>query len=345
MTHRSGGVRAANRSYTDPVGSRWRRFARAGTTGGSELRRATLRRLRTSYDWRAQLAQARADYVDRPLPVLLTTITGAVDFPAIVPMLTGFLSRVGQPERILVVDDGTLSAAERSCIESISPLVEFHVPTVDPGLPSAKEMRDYAAEYAMGKKLALLVELTTHGERPVLYIDTDVWVTTNSGAFIDLLTADVTTPWFMEDEAPDSLDSRVLPEPLPHVNSGFLVLPPHLDWHEALRDLRDLIADPEWFTEQTVVHRAIHANRARTLPREWFLLRWDDRYSALDRADRPGVAVRHYVTPVRHKYWVKVHGGYARCLRAMARDLVTRPDGATVAAEPASGDGLDRIAS
>lgn len=286
--------------------------------------RSSLRQLRVSYDWRARLDGVRDSYLDRPVPVVLATITGKVDFPGIVPMLTGFLTRVGRPERIVVVDDGKLRPSERECILSISPLVEFVVPTIDPALPGADELRAYGELDAMGKKLALLIALTTNGDHPVAYVDTDVWFSMNCQPYVDLLTGDITHPWFMEDTSEISLDSRVLPESQPHVNSGFLVLPPSIDWTDALTSSRELIAVPEWFTEQTVVHRALHQHGARILPPEKFVLAWDDQYSPHDRVHERQVAVRHYVNPVRHKYWVMAHGGYTRSVRAMIRQAVRR---------------------
>lgn len=311
---------------------------RAVHSFAQSLVRSGLRQLRVSYDWRAQLESARAQYLDRPVPVVLATITGKVDFPGIVPMLTGFLMRVGRPERIVVVDDGKLRPAERECILSISPLVEFVTPSIDPSLPAADELVAYGHRDAMGKKLALLIELTTDGDLPVAYVDTDVWFSENCGAYVDLLTAPVTHPWFMEDRSEVSLDSRVLPEHLPHVNSGFLVLPPSIDWTDALRRSQELLAAPEWFTEQTVVHRALHQHGARILPPDEFVLAWDDQYSPHDRVHDRRVAVRHYVNPVRHKYWVVAHGGLARSALAMVRQAMRRGDLTESATTPDDGD-------
>ncbi|MFN8051492.1 MAG: hypothetical protein U0Q22_08660 [Acidimicrobiales bacterium] len=288
--------------------------------------REGLRQLRQSYDWQKGVRSASTHYLDRELPITLLTITGTGDFPGIVPMLTGFLSRVGRPQSILVVDDGTLGPGERDCIRSISPLVEFYTPPIDLESVGGPEMAYYASIRPMGRKLAALVDLTSNGERPVLYADTDVWFSAASEPLVELLTSPIDTPWYMHDHSSTSLDSRVLPEPLPHVNSGFLILPKHLDWSDALAQSLDLVADPEWFTEQTVVHRAIHQHGARAFPPDKFILRWDDQHSPGDIANVAGVAVRHYVTPVRHKYWVMVHGGYARSARAITMHMLRRSD-------------------
>lgn len=272
------------------------------------------------------------------LPVALATVTGAIDFPAIVPMLTGFLANVGTPSAILVVDDGTLDERQRECIRSISPLVEFFAPRLDPDLPAHAELERYMAAEPMGKKLAMLIELTAPGRPPLLYTDTDVWFSDRSGELVDLLQSPVESPWFMPDRSSTSLDSRFTDHDRPHVNSGFMLLPSGMDWTDALAASVDMIDRPEWFTEQTVVHQAIHQHGARCLPPERYLLSWDDRRSRADLADADDVVVRHYVVPVRHKYWVRVHGGYRRTATAVARHVLrTRPAAVAAGAAGAAG--------
>jgi hypothetical protein len=52
-----------------------------------------------------------------------------------------------------------------------------------------------------------------------------------------------------------------------------------------------------------MTHLTMHANGAKPFAREKFVLELDDQFVFSDRHARRDIALRHYVNPVRHKFW------------------------------------------
>ena len=76
--------------------------------------------------------------------------------------------------------------------------------------------------------------------------------------------------------------------------------------HEALaRDARLLELDgaPIFFTNQTMTHLTMHAIGARPLDTAKYVLQLDDQFVYRDFYADKTLAMRHYVNPVRHKFW------------------------------------------
>jgi len=74
--------------------------------------------------------------------------------------------------------------------------------------------------------------------------------------------------------------------------------------------LKMLNAAPNFFTTQTVTHLCLHANGAAALDRDKFVLQVDDEFIYRDQHAGASIAMRHYVNPIRHKFWTP----FARCL-------------------------------
>jgi hypothetical protein len=55
-----------------------------------------------------------------------------------------------------------------------------------------------------------------------------------------------------------------------------------------------------------VTHLAMHSSGARPLDARKFVLQLDDQFIFRDRYANPTIALRHYVNPVRHKFWSSV---------------------------------------
>ena len=87
------------------------------------------------------------------------------------------------------------------------------------------------------------------------------------------------------------------------VNMGFLFLFQKLDWSLGLERLKMLTGTPNFFTTQTVVHFCMHANGARPFDPRKFILQVDDEFIYGDAHAGPSIAIRHYVNPIRHKFW------------------------------------------
>ena len=50
----------------------------------------------------------------------------------------------------------------------------------------------------------------------------------------------------------------------------------------------------------------MHSNAARPFDPRKFILQLDDQFGYADRYAGPAIALRHYVNPVRHKFWISV---------------------------------------
>ena len=239
------------------------------------------------------------------LPAEVVAFSGTRDLPEQVAAVRGLLARAGRPERLTVVSDGTHTGRARALLESLDPSVEVvHWATYAGELPPA--VAAYAAGSPLGKKLA--VELALPVRRPTVYLDSDVLLL-DDGA--DLAGA-LDRPAYLLDEEDVYLDRRLLDGEaeagLP-CNAGVLVLTDRPDWGPALDRLARLHAsgaEPVFHTEQTVVHLALRASGAVPLVPARYVCATDDMRVLRDAHPGPGVVLRDYTSPVRHRFWIAV---------------------------------------
>ncbi len=156
----------------------------------------------------------------------------------------------------------------------------------------------------MGKKLAVELSLTVAG--PTIYVDADVMFFPGAVDLSNLESSDASrSPRYLRD-CGAYLDDRMLAgsaRARDPVNGGFFVLFQALDWSSALARLARLQGPPNFFTEQTLLHLAMHSNNACPLDPQRYVVADDDRHSYRDRYARPGLVLRHYTTTVRHQFW------------------------------------------
>jgi hypothetical protein len=103
-----------------------------------------------------------------------------------------------------------------------------------------------------------------------------------------------------------SADERIFRDPAERsnpVNTGFLFLREKLDWSPIIDRFMELQGEPTFFTNQTATHVAMHANRARPFDPTKFVVQLDDQFLYRDRHIDSDLILRHYVNPVRHKFW------------------------------------------
>ncbi len=278
------------------------RVSRSAWAAGSAVRRAYARRL--------------PQVVERPvrppaeLPVQVLSFSCERDVPEQVASLRSLLGRAGRPSDITVVSDGSHSSASRRLLERLDPRVTVldWREVVRRDLP--RRVREYAAASPMGKKLA--VEVSLDLRRPLLYLDSDVLLLEGAAALRDELGAQALparAPAYLLDPEDVYLDPRLLSgaeEVRDPLNAGLLLLPRPLDWEPVLARLQRLEGAPGFHTEQTLVHLAVRAAGGRPLnPARW-VVATDDMARRADGHRRPDTVVRHYTTPVRHKFWLAV---------------------------------------
>jgi hypothetical protein len=236
-----------------------------------------------------------------------------------VACLRSFLAHVGVPDQFTVVSDGSHTRHGRDLLRAIHPSVTVENWRRFAGR-SPRVVRDYARIDWRGQKVALLVAISC--DQRVLYTDDDVLFFAAARELHDL-TAERELRYLRDCDGPRPfLDPRMLRDPSEArngVNSGFLFLGAPLDWEPALRRLESLSRRPHGFSGQTLVHLAMHGSGARPLDRARYVVADDDRTRLEDPHIGPDTVLRHYVGPVRHKFWLALGAsGTARAARILS---------------------------
>ncbi|MEO5754600.1 MAG: hypothetical protein ABIR38_07830 [Chthoniobacterales bacterium] len=224
--------------------------------------------------------------------------------PEQVRSIRSFLRHVGRPKSFTVITDGSHPSASIELLQEIDPVVVVrptgeHLPA---DLP--EKFRHYVTTYPMGKQLGLIMSLPRHS--PAFYVDSDVLFFPGAVELIQAATAGDAPAYYLQDCQDCSADPRIFREPdesARPVNSGLLLLLEKLDWSLGIQRFLELNGDPNFFTNQTIVHLVMHANGALPLDAQKYVLQLDDQFIYPDRYASPQLVLRHYVNPVRHKFW------------------------------------------
>lgn len=232
--------------------------------------------------------------------------SGEAALPEQVASLRSFLRHAGRPARFTVVSDGTYASSSLDLLKAIDPCVA--ISSVADWVPAGAsgKLRDYLTTHPTGKQLALIMSLPLHG--PTLYIDSDV-LFFQGAAVLAGLNNDHSAPARYLADCQVSADERLFRDPAERqnpVNTGVLFLSRKVDWQAGISRFMELQGEPNFFTNQTITHLAMHANDARPLDRRKFVLQLDDQFVYPDRYAGPAIALRHYVNPVRHKFWTSI---------------------------------------
>jgi hypothetical protein len=142
-------------------------------------------------------------------------------------------------------------------------------------------------------------------DAPTLYIDSDVLFFPAAQDLIRLAENGGVPALYLAD-CRLSADERLFrseAEKAQPVNTGVLFFFEKLDWTLALRRLLELDGLPAFFTNQTMTHLTMHASGAMALDDRKYVLQLDDQFFHPDCYASPDLALRHYVSPVRHKFW------------------------------------------
>jgi hypothetical protein len=172
------------------------------------------------------------------------------------------------------------------------------------GLP--EKVHSFLTDHFTGRQLALIMTLPVSG--PALYTDSDVLFFPNARGLAELATTTGVPALYLADYQ-FSVDERLIRDASERekpVNMGFLLLSQQLDWSLGLERLKLLNGVPNFFTTQTVVHLCMHANRAVAFDPRKYILQVDDEFIYRDRYAGGPIAMRHYVNPVRHKFWAAI---------------------------------------
>src|SRR2546423_114729 len=244
----------------------------------------------------------RSVRIERVLPFEVFSYSGEDAVPEQAASIRSLLRFAGRPKNFTIVSDGSHSQRSRELLQQIDRSVciaeaaEYQPPEVPP------EAVSYLANHPTGRQLALIMSLPKNNEL-ALYIDSDVLFFPGAQALSSLST---TAPALYLADCRLSADERLYrseEEKKNPVNTGVLFLAQKIDWSISFERLLALDGPPNFFTNQTLTHLAMaRAGAARFDPAK-FVLQLDDQFEWRDRhADRK-LVLRHYVNPVRHKFW------------------------------------------
>jgi hypothetical protein len=224
--------------------------------------------------------------------------------PEQIASIRSFLKYGGRPNNFTIVSDGTHRPRAVSLLQQIDFCIRLA--QARDFLPQPSSSGDYFANHPTGKQLALIMSLPH--ERPALYIDADVLFFPGAVVLADLLRNQHAPALYLGD-CQVAGDERLLRDPAETahpVNTGVLFFFRKLDWSLAMERFQQLDGPPKFFTNQTMTHLAMHANGARALNPTKFVLQLDDQFQLADRYANNSIVLRHYVNPVRHKFWEQI---------------------------------------
>jgi hypothetical protein len=240
------------------------------------------------------------------VPLNVFAYSGESALPEQVASIRSFLQHVGRPRRFTVVSDGTLSGRSRGILKSLDSVISISgsAQALPKNLPT--EIYPYLTTHPTGKQLALIMSLPIDG--PTLYIDSDVLFFPGAKDLIPLAARGGAPAFYLAD-CRLSADERLFrdeAEKAQPVNTGVLLLFEKLNWELAVRRFLELEGPPNFFTNQTMTHLAMHASGAAPFDDRKYVLQLDDQFVYTDRYAGLDLALRHYVNPVRHKFWTTI---------------------------------------
>jgi hypothetical protein len=231
--------------------------------------------------------------------------SGERTLPEQIASIRSFLRYAGRPRSFTVVSDGSHSRRSIRLLERIDPVVSVRQAEVAPAnLP--ERFRRYLEVHPMGKQLAVIMALPR--DRAALYIDSDVLFFAGAVDLIQRLGEPSAPAYYLADcqFAGDERLLRNAVEKQEAANAGVLLLFRKLDWSMSMARFFELTGEPTFFTNQTMTHLAVHQNGARSLDPAKYVLQLDDQFLFSDRYAGASLALRHYVNPVRHKFWTSL---------------------------------------
>ncbi len=227
------------------------------------------------------------------------------NLPEQIASIRSFLRHVGRPRSFTVVSDGSHSERSIRLLERLDSTVSVRSAQAVPAdLP--ERFRRYLEVHPTGKQLAVIMLLPQ--DRPALYLDSDVLFFAGAADLVQHVCAPSAPAYYLPDcqFAGDERLLREAEEKHEPANAGVLLLFRKLDWSRSIARFLELAGDPTFFTNQTMTHLAMHQNGARPLDPAKYVLQLDDQFVFPDRYAGSGPALRHYVNPVRHKFWTSL---------------------------------------
>jgi hypothetical protein len=242
----------------------------------------------------------------RSIALDVFSYSGESALPEQIASLRSFFRHVGRPKSFTIVSDGSYSDPSVRLLERFDPAVSVQLSILPPPDQLPEKFRQYLITHPTGKQLALIMSLPANG--PALYIDSDVLFFPAAADLVTRATTKNVRAYYLAD-CQFSGDARLLRnsnEQKDPVNTGLLLLFEKLDWSLGIDRFLKLEGKPNFFTNQTITHLTMHANGARPFDAVKYVLQLDDQFIYPDRYAGAALALRHYVNPVRHKFWTSL---------------------------------------
>lgn len=246
----------------------------------------------------------RRVHPSRAIPLDVYSYSGEAMLPEQVRSIRSFLRHAGRPQSFTVISDGSYSARSIELLKMIDPVVSIR--PAGEYLPSdlPEKFCRYVTNHPTGKQLGLIMSLPRRG--PALYLDADILFFAGAADIAQVAGATNAPAFYLRDCLDYSVDARILRGPdeaLNPVNCGLLMLFRPLDWSLGIRRLLELEGAADFFTNQTIVQLVMHANGALPFDEKKYVLQLDDQFIYPDLYAGSHLVLRHYVNPVRHKFW------------------------------------------
>lgn len=247
----------------------------------------------------------RRPHPPRSVALQVFAYSGEAMLPEQIVSIRSFLRYVGRPQSFTVVSDGSHSARSIRLLELVDPAVSVRAEK-QPASNLPDKLQNYLRSHPTGKQLALIMSLPV-GD-PALYVDSDVRFFPAAFDLVKQAAARDVSAYYLADSQ-FSGDVRLLRNPTEQsepVNTGVLLLFKKLDWSSSISRFLELTDEPNFFTNQTMTHLTMHENGARPLAPAKYVLQLDDQFVFSDWYAGASLALRHYVNPVRHKFWTSL---------------------------------------
>ncbi len=241
---------------------------------------------------------------ERQVPIKVYALSCERDLPEQVASLRSFLRYVGIPDVFTIMSDGSYTKDSIELLKRIHPCVDVQLLTKFQRDDLPQSVYEYASQQAMGKKLAALMSIPIEGA--TLYTDSDILFFQGASDLADLAVSEDSYTYYLPD-CKSSLDKRLIYEDIEMqnpINAGFILFKKGLDWSDSVQRLTSLQEPPNYFSEQTIVNLTIKRNLGVALSPEKYIMNVDDQFIYPDKFATKEVAMRHYVSDIRHKFWL-----------------------------------------
>jgi hypothetical protein len=242
------------------------------------------------------------------VPLNVYALSCERDLAEQVASIRSFIRHVGIPNTFTVISDGSYTDLSCELLCSLHPCIQVvHINKfIRTDLPQC--VTDYAQIHPMGRKLSALMSIPVNGA--TIYTDSDILFFPGGIDLVSLAKLDSKYCHYLPD-CSNSLDERIIyedTEKVNPVNAGFILFKDELNWDFAIKRLANITGVPNYFTEQTIVHLTIHHNQGMPLCPQKYVLNVADQFIYPDKFASKEIALRHYVSDVRHKFWMNARG-------------------------------------